>query len=41
VSAIMQALYRGDDEAARRLAAGELDVFEPRRSGTLRGSESS
>jgi ankyrin repeat protein len=29
VSEIMQALYRGDDEAARRLAeAAELDVFE-------------
>jgi ankyrin repeat protein len=29
MSAIMQALYRGDDEAARRLAeTAELDVFE-------------
>jgi ankyrin repeat protein len=29
VSEIMQALYRGDDETARRLAeTGELDIFE-------------
>jgi ankyrin repeat protein len=36
MSEIMQALYRGDDEAARRLAdATELDVFEAASLGEL------